>query len=142
MTANKSSQKYQGFLKKGMRNYVNSSYNNGWRISEYNKRLVNYAKLSVCDLQLLAEKLDEHQQAQIFTTETLMPFFKALFKVNYKEGLTAEELEERRVRLLKLSYELITWIGAVSSSELAPKSKQLLQRDVPLGIRAIMMEAY
>src|ERR1700690_4289268 len=142
MNKEKISQTYQGFLKKGMRNFVKSTDKSGWNISEYNKRLVKYATLSLNDLQFLAEKIDEDLQCEIFSEKNLMPFFKALFKVKYSEGLTQEQIEKRRLRLLKLSFEFITWIGTVSSLELAPKSRQLLMRDVPLGLRAIIMETY
>lgn len=149
----------KGFLTPKMKKFVNAASKKGYNVSQYNNRLVGSANLSIKDLQFIAERLDEDLQAEIFTVEKLMPFFEALFKLNYKstgmeEVVSSEknerqltekeliELEKRRKRLLKLSYELITWIGAVSSRELAPQSRQLLMRDVPLGLRAIIMEAY
>lgn len=135
---------HQGVLKKGMLKYVKSDDKSGYNQSMYNTRLIDYVTRSLRhDLPLLAERLDEEMQSQIFNKETLMPFFKALFRVDYREGMSKEETEKRRQRLLKLCYELLTWLGYEENArKLAPNSMNLLLKRVPIGLQAIMMEAY
>ena len=113
MTNEKKSQRqkkpYSGILSPAMRAYILSDKKQSYNKSEYNKRLVEYTKISLKeDLPLLLEKLDEELQSKIFNTENLKPFFKALLTVKYRESMTEKEIEKRRQRLLKLSYELIT----------------------------------
>ncbi len=135
---------HQGILKKGMVKYVKSDDKSGYNQSMYNTRLIDYAARSLrYDLPLLAERLDEDMQSQIFNQENLIPFFKTLFKVDYKQGIPKEELERRRQRLLKLCYELLTWMGYEENAwKLAPNSMNLLLKRVPIGLQAILAEAY
>ena len=135
---------FKGFLTNSMKEYVLSVEKKGYNKSEYDKRCIGYAKMSLeKDLPFLAEKLDEDLQSQIFNEETLTPFFRALFKVDYKENMKKEELELRRQRLLKVCYSLLMWLGTEGNAwKLAPKSMELLLKRVPIGLQAILAEAY
>jgi hypothetical protein len=135
---------YKGFLTNAMKKYINTRDKRGYNRSEYDGRLIGYATMSLKhDLPLLAEKLGEEMQTQIFNKENLMPFFRALFKVDYRQDISKEELEKRRQRLIKLCYELLTWLGYEENArKLAPNSMNLLLKRVPIGLQAIIMEAY
>jgi len=74
------------------------------------------AQKEIEDLTKLAEILPEDQQNQIFNEDKLWPFLKALFNFSASYGVTTEkgeliytpEAEARRLRLIKLCYNIIS----------------------------------
>ena len=104
----------------GMRKYVKAKDKRGWNRSEYNKRLIQLCKQTFEDLKLVCDHMDEKVQSQIFTSENLMPFFKALFHVHRQ--LTDEE----RKRLLKIARDLIILLTA-NAHKLAPNAWKFYQ---------------
>lgn len=105
-----------------MRKYVKAKDKRGWNRSEYNKRLIELCKKTFEDLKLVCDHMDEKVQAKIFTSENLMPFFKALFKVHIDRKLTDEE----RKRLLKIARDLIILLTA-NAHKLAPNAWKFYQ---------------
>ena len=73
----------------------------------YNYRLKNYATQALKDLALLAEKLPENQQAEIFNKDNMYGLLKALFKLDSKLWEDKELLKKKRRRLLPLCYNII-----------------------------------
>lgn len=108
-----------GVLTRPMRKYVLSETKQGYNISEYNKRIVEYASKGLEDLTLLAQKLPEEQQAKVFNKETLQPLFKAIFRLEipakdhqeYLEIKSSEEMVKKRKRLLRLCDLILNLIG-------------------------------
>jgi hypothetical protein len=131
----------KGFLTKPMKEYVTSKDKKGYNTSEYDRRLIGYAKLSLKnDLPFLAENLDEEMQAKIFNEENLLPFLYAVFSPRYKDPKMSEkEREQRRKRIVRLSQFFINSLGT-EGAVLAPKSLSLLNKNIPMGLRAILME--
>jgi hypothetical protein len=103
--------------------------------SAYNRRIIDYTIRGISDLSLLAEKLPEDMQAQVFNERTLGSLIRSLFRLIVKEhaevaGLSEidkEELEKRRRRVLALCYEALNEIGDVSNARnLAPDVMKVL----------------
>ena len=82
----------------------------------YKYRIKKYTVQVLKDLTLLAERLPEDQQAEIFCAENLNPLLRILFKYRFRQGLTEEELERRRVRLLQLCYDFISQTGSLENA--------------------------
>jgi len=132
-------------LTKAMKKFVKSKDKSGYTDAVkimYNKRIVRYALEGLKDFNLIAEYLSEDQQAQIFNKENLLPFLQTLFKLDIDPIMTEEKLEMRRKRLLALCFEFLYYLGGMYALKLAPTAYKMLQRDVPRGIQAILMEAY
>ncbi len=105
-------------LGNSMRKYVMSENKNGYSKAVqavYNTRIKSYAKQAIQDLALLAEKLPEDQQADIFNSENMKPLFKAILKPAPEEitQLTQnkELAKKKRNRLRPLTYEIITLLN-------------------------------
>ena len=82
----------------------------------YNFRLKNYAVQALKDLTLLAEKLPEDQQGQIFNEKHLAGLIRVLFKfppaVDREDFLNpSEEVLDRIDRLLPLCFETTTCLN-------------------------------
>jgi hypothetical protein len=105
-------------LGNSMRKYVMSEKKNGYSKqvqSVYNSRIKAYAKLALQDLTLLAQKLPEDQQAEIFNDKNIANLLAAIIKLspvqmtqlNDDKGLA----KKKRQRLLPLCYDLITHLN-------------------------------
>jgi hypothetical protein len=99
----------------------------------YNWRIEQYTLQALKDLVLLAEKLPEDRQADIFNEETLTPLIKHLFRLIPKpfvevadlKKINKEELEKRRRRVLTLCYVALEEIGDIfNARNLAPEIMQ------------------
>lgn len=89
--------------------------------SVYNNRIRNYAIQALRDLALLAEKLPEKQQAQIFNEETVSPLANQILRFRPGREFAKEEAEERRKRVLELCSVILEKIGKVENAyDLAP----------------------
>ena len=96
-------------LTKAMRNYVKSETKTGYEQhtqSVYDRRLIEYSVQALKDLTLIAEKLTEKQQAEIFNEDNMRPLFQALFGLPTLKENDAEEkhveFEKRRERVVGL----------------------------------------
>jgi hypothetical protein len=71
-------------------------------------RVRKEARDAVYDLTLIAEKLPEDQQKQIFTAESLEPFFTAILTMHEEPDVKSRELEEQRERIRQICRTLLT----------------------------------
>jgi hypothetical protein len=101
-----------------MRKYVMSENKNGYSKqvqSVYNNRIKNYAKLALRDLALLAQKLPEDQQTEIFNDQNIINLLSALLKLNPAQLTELNDnrvlVKKKRQRLLPICYELITLLN-------------------------------
>ena len=101
-------------LGNSMRKYVNSENKNGYSKAVqavYNSRIRTYAKQAIQDLALLAERLPEEQQAEIFTDINLRPLIRALLRISPQQ--TTEMMQnkalkrQKQLRLEPIAQELI-----------------------------------
>lgn len=87
-------------LTKAMTKYVKSfPLKNGYTReiqNKYDDRLRVYASQAIKDLILLAKKLPEKQQTEIFSFDNMAPFLRALF------SLKSDDIEKRRKRVIEL----------------------------------------
>ena len=120
-----------------MRKYVMSENKNSYSKavqSVYNYRIKTYAKQALQDLTLLAEKLPEDQQAEIFNEKTTWELLRAMLRQSSEEAtrlyLNKALAKKKRTRLLPMCYKLITLLN---ESNLA----QLL---APIGDRYMIKE--
>lgn len=123
----------------------------------YNYRIKQYTVLALGDLALVAEKLLEDMQTEIFNEETLAPLIRNLFRLIPKgfvevtdlPGTDREELEKRRKRVLALYHVALEEIGDVfNARNLAPDIMQALTEATPqdtiptiTGLKAIYIKA-
>lgn len=110
--------------------------------SAYNRRIAEYAKRGIQDLALLAEKLPEDQQAEIFTKENLAPFLRMLFKLRFRPNMTKDELEKRSKRLLRICYDHLSYLGSLENAYgLAPLPMKYMtsKYPTPRGLEAIYL---
>ena len=105
-------------LGNSMKKYVMSENKNGYSKqvqSVYNNRIKNYAKLALKDLALLAQKLPEDQQTEIFNDQNIINLLAALLKLNPAQLTELNDnrvlAKKKRERLLPLCYELITLLN-------------------------------
>jgi hypothetical protein len=143
-------------LTKPMKKYLLSSNKRGYRQdlqSAYNNRIIDYATRGLKDLLLLAEKLPEEAQAEVFNEETLTPLMRNLFRLIVKEHvevadipeINREELEKRRPRVLALCHTALDEIGDLfNARNLAPEVMKILTQAGPpeilptiTGLRAV-----
>ncbi|HSV48691.1 MAG TPA: hypothetical protein VLH35_00110 [Candidatus Acidoferrales bacterium] len=81
----------------------------------YNNRIKNYAKQAIQDLTLLALKLPEDQQAEIFSDKTINPLFTAIIKptpeqmIQYFEN--KELAQKKRQNLLPICYNILSQLN-------------------------------
>ena len=139
-------------LTKPMKKFVMSNDKSGYTRAiqkVYEKRITEYSVDAIKDLTLIAQNLDESTHDKIFNDKTLMPLFKAIFKVHYKGYKDEKEMsdkekdmiEKRRKRILNLCFDLLFYLGNTSTAwDIAPKAIQMLQNKVPYGIQALLME--
>ena len=124
-------------LGNSMRKYVMSENKNGYSKqvqSVYNNRIKKYANLALKDLTLLAQKLPEDQQNEIFNDQNITSFLTALLKLspaqltelNDNRGL----LKKKRQRLLPLCYGLITLLNDSNLAHLiAPVGSRYMTKE-------------
>jgi len=105
-------------LGNSMRKYVMSENKNGYSKavqSVYNSRIKTYAKQALQDLTLLAEKLPEDQQTEIFNEKNIWQLLRAILKQNSEEMTQLHQDKElakkKRERLLPFCYNLITLLN-------------------------------
>jgi hypothetical protein len=130
--------KHVPILTKPMKKYLLGSDKRGYGEETqraYNRRIIDYAKRGLKDLLLLAEKLPEEAQAEVFNEETLAPLMRNLFRLIVKERvevvdipeINRKELEKRRTRVLALCYAALNEIGDVfNARNLAPDVMEIL----------------
>ncbi len=100
-----------------MRQYVNRNGNNSGYEKEtqnvYNMRIRHYAQQAIKDLALLAEKLPEDQQKQIFNKKTMWPLIRNIYRAKNRDGQNTEDEEFRKRchRILNLSFDTMMEIG-------------------------------
>jgi len=120
-----------------MRKYVMSENKNGYSKAVqcvYNCRIKSYAKQAIQDLALLAQKLPEDQQTEIFNSGNMKPLFEAILKLS-PEGITQltqnkELTKKKRNRLLPLTNQIITLLNDSNLSGLI----------APIGARYMLKE--
>lgn len=124
--------------------------------SLYDKRIRTYLLDNLKVLSVAAEYLSEDQQKLIFNSETILSFLNNLLKLRIdlteekvKDGwepMLDEEISERRKRILKLVYSILTNL-AIEADDLAPEQMGVLrdvgyQEDqIMLGIKAIFSKS-
>lgn len=124
-------------LGNSMKKYVMSENKHGYSKqvqSVYNSRIKTYAKLALQDLTLLAQKLPEDQQAEIFDYKNLGNLMTAILKLSPEQMTQLDNdkalAKKKRQRLKALCYELI---ARLNNSNLA----HLL---APIGTRYMIKE--
>ena len=113
-----------------MKQYVMSQEKKGYSKETqnvYNNRLRNYAVEALKDLALLAEKLPEEELQDIFNEKTLSRLIKNIFRAKIKDNYEEKEFEQRRQRILRLSWDTLTEIGFRENAwNLAPDVMNIL----------------
>jgi hypothetical protein len=101
-----------------MRKYVMSENKNGYSKqvqSVYNNRIKKYANLALKDLTLLAQKLPEDQQSEIFNDQNITSLLAALLKLSPAQLTELNDnkvlVKKKRQRLLPLCHGLITLLN-------------------------------
>lgn len=118
--------------------------------STYNRRIVEYAVRGLKDLTLLAEKLPEDLQAEIFNETNLRSLMKSIFTARIKKDYEKTEFEQRRERILRLSYETLAEMGFRDNAwDLAPDVMEILINaglhetfDTIVGLKAIYIKGF
>jgi hypothetical protein len=130
-------------LSKSMKQYVLNKEKNGYNKeiqNVYNNRLRAYAIQALKDLALLADKLPEAEQAQVFNNNTMAPLFQSLFSFSgdkpghnlqtiedLSKKMDQEQLQKRRSRILLLCYETVNVIGdTMNAHNIAPYEMSIL----------------
>jgi hypothetical protein len=101
-------------LGNAIRKYVMGDRKNGYNKQTqnvYNSRIRNYAVQALKDLALLAEKLPEKQQAQIFNEDTLAPLALGILRFQTVQQIDEKEARERQSRILSLCYLVLNEVG-------------------------------
>jgi hypothetical protein len=105
-------------LGNSMRKYVMSEKKSGYSKpvrSVYNSRIKAYAIRALQDLTLLAQKLPEDQQAEIFTDKNIGNMLAAIIKLSPVQNAQLNDdkglAKKKRQRLLPLFYDLITLLN-------------------------------
>ena len=139
-------------LGKSMKQYVLSKEKTGYSKevqNVYNSRLRNYAVEALNDLALLAEKLPEDQQAQIFSRKNMAPLMRNVFRAKVREDQEEkEEFEKRCQRILYLSWDTLSEIGFMDNAWcLAPDVLRILLKaglnesfGIFVGLKAIYIK--
>jgi len=140
-------------LSKSMKQYVMSQEKKGYSKETqnvYNNRLRNYAVEALKDLALLAEKLSEEELQDIFNEKTLSPLIKNIFRAKIKDNYEEKEFEQRRQRIMRLSWDTLTEIGFRDNAwNLAPDVMNILIKaglhenfDTFVGLKAIYIKGF
>jgi hypothetical protein len=140
-------------LSKSMKQYVMNQEKNGYSKETqnvYNNRLKNYAIDALKDLALLAEKLPEDELQDVFNEKTLSPLIRNIFRAKLKGNYEEKEFEQRRQRILRLSWDTLTEIGFRDNAwNLAPDVMNILIKaglhenfDTFVGLKAIYIKGF
>jgi len=140
-------------LSKSMKQYVMNQEKNGYSKETqnvYNNRLKNYAIDALKDLALLAEKLPEDDLQDVFNEKTLSPLIRNIFRAKLKDNYEEKEFEQRRQRILRLSWDTLTEIGFRDNAwNLAPDVMNILIKaglhenfDTFVGLKAIYIKGF
>jgi hypothetical protein len=124
-------------LGNGLRKYVTSENKSHYSKEVqrvYNNRIKNYAKQAMQDLTLLAQKLPEDQQAEIFNDQTVNPLFKAIIKPTPEQmkqySQNKELAKKKQQNLLPICYSMISQLNDVNLAHLL----------APVGTRYMIKE--
>lgn len=120
-----------------MRKYVISEKKSGYSKAVqavYNSRIKKYSKQAIQDLTLLAEKLPEDQQSDIFNCENMKPLLEAILKLSPQEITQLTQNKElaknKRNRLRPLTYHIINALNDSNLSRLiAPVGSRYMVRE-------------
>jgi len=140
-------------LSKSMKQYVTNQEKNGYSRETqnvYNNRLKNYAVDALKDLALLAEKLPEDELKEIFNEKNMSPLIRKVFRAKIKDSYDEKEFEQRRQRILRLSWGTLTEIGFRDNAwNLAPDVMNILIKaglhenfDTFVGLKAIYIKGF
>jgi len=140
-------------LGNAMRKYVMSDRKNGYNKQTqyvYNSRIRNYAVQALKDLALLAEKLPEKQQAQIFNEDTLSALVYGIFRFRTVQQIDEKEARERQSRILSLCYLVLNEVGYTENAwSLAPDIMNILVMGgssetvaTITGLKAVYLEGF
>jgi len=136
-----------------MKQYVMNQEKNGYSKETqnvYNNRLKNYAIDALKDLALLAEKLPEDELQDVFNEKTLSPLIRIIFRAKIKDNYEEKEFEQRRQRILRLSWDALSEIGFRDNAwNLAPDVMNILIKaglhetfDTFVGLKAIYIKGF
>ena len=136
-----------------MKQYVMNQEKNGYNKETqnvYNNRLKNYAIDALKDLALLAEKLPEDELKDIFNEKTMSPLIRNVFRAKIKGNYEEKELEQRRQRILRLSWDALSEIGFRDNAwNLAPDVMNILIKaglhetfDTFVGLKAVYIKGF
>ncbi len=88
----------------------------------YNNRIKKYSQQALRDLTLLAQKLPEEQQAEIFNAANVGPLIQAILKIDNEAmsqlGSNPSLRKQKREQLLPLCYEMVSFMNTSSLSHL------------------------
>jgi hypothetical protein len=140
-------------LSKSMKQYVMNQEKKGYSKETqnvYNNRLKNYAVEALKDLALLAEKLPEAELQDIFNEKTMSPLIRNVFRAKIKDNYEAKEFEQRRQRILRLSWDALSEIGFRDTAwNLAPDVMSILIKaglhetfDTFVGLKAVYIKGF
>jgi hypothetical protein len=124
-------------LGNSMRKYVMSENKNGYSKNVqavYNSRIKRYAKQAIQDLALLAEKLPEDQQAEIFNDENFSRLFTTILRLGSEEITQLlkdkEAAKKKRERLLPFIYRMISLLNDSNLSWfIAPVGSRYMRKE-------------
>jgi len=116
----------------------------------YNSRIRNYAVQALKDLALLAEKLPEKQQAQIFNEDTLSSLVCGILRFRTVQQIDEKEARERQSRILSLCYLVLNEVGYRENAwSLAPNIMNILVMggssetvDTITGLKAVYLKGF
>jgi len=116
----------------------------------YNSRIRNYAVQALKDLALLAEKLPEKQQAQIFNEDTLSALVYGILRFRTVQQIDEKEARERQSRILSLCYLVLNEVGYRENAwSLAPDIMNILVMggssetvDTITGLKAVYLKGF
>jgi len=136
-----------------MKQYVMNQEKNGYNKETqnvYNNRLKNYAIDALKDLALLAEKLPEDELKDIFNEKTMLLLLRNVFRAKLKGNYEEKEFDQRRQRILRLSWDILSVIGFKDNAwNLAPDVMNILIKaglhetfDTFVGLKAIYIKEF
>lgn len=140
-------------MSKSMKQYVMNEEKTGYSKemqNVYNNRLKTYAVQALKDLALLAEKLPEDQQKDVFNLENVSPLIRNIFHAKIKENYEEKEFEQRRKRILCLSWTALSDIGFRDNAwNLAPDIMSVLVKaglnenfETMVGLKGIYIKGF
>jgi len=136
-----------------MRKHVISAKKNGYNKQTqnvYNNRIKDYVTRALRDLALLAEKLPEKQQAQIFNEDTLSALVYGILRFRTVQQIDEKEARERQSRILSLCYLVLNEVGYRENAwSLAPDIMNILVMggssetvDTITGLKAVYLKGF